>query len=123
MTLAACCGLIEALEQTFDTKAYWTTLTVAFVISPGAGATLKQGSLRMMGNLHWSYLSCHLTCCLVASHGMSPAVWLPHTGCHQLACWLTVSLAVSASASRSACGALYAASKTTSHTQSKGEGV
>ena len=50
MTLAACCGLIDALKQTFDTKAFWTALTVAFVISPMEGSSLRQGLLRMMGS-------------------------------------------------------------------------
>eukprot|EP00656_Telonema_subtile_P043734 TRINITY_DN5004_c0_g1_i3.p1 TRINITY_DN5004_c0_g1~~TRINITY_DN5004_c0_g1_i3.p1 ORF type:complete len:219 (+),score=45.68 TRINITY_DN5004_c0_g1_i3:185-841(+) len=51
MTLAACCGLVVALENTFDQKAYWTALTVAFVVAPLEGASLQQGVLRMLGTV------------------------------------------------------------------------
>ena len=53
MTLASCCGLIEALKDTFDTNAYWAALTVAFIVSPMEGSSLQQGVLRMLGT-HFS---------------------------------------------------------------------
>ena len=49
MTLAACCGLVDVLDATFDNRAYWTSLTVVFVVSPLEGASARQGLLRMLG--------------------------------------------------------------------------